>query len=338
MMTNKLFSINRAVEYADLREDFEEHIFFSEGKVGYIIFSDSLASVTPAVADSYVAKGYHVGFLNDTTDAAHAYACPNNSFRAYLRGLATPVDNLQKMINTTAVQITSEIGLSGDLRDFGLHWFVNINRYMWIESQAGITGEIPQEICNLKKSFPHWDGRIYFNKLPGLTGNLPKNLHNLSLIKTLNISQNNLTGTIPRELGKMTWLQKLYLNNNNKIWGNIPVELGTMISLTSLHLESNNLTGYEKGAISIDQSLLIDITFVRQGGYNSTSGLSTMDVDQIILDTADMVRVNGQADGKLDISLNFPPSQLSITDAISRFGNISAKAFLESRGWTVTHS
>jgi len=55
-------------------------------------------------------------------------------------------------------------------------------------------------------------------------------------------SLNDLTGSIPPELGNLDSLEDLSLSSND-LTGSIPDELGNLDSLTYLTLSSNNLTG-----------------------------------------------------------------------------------------------
>lgn len=56
------------------------------------------------------------------------------------------------------------------------------------------------------------------------------------------LSQNNLTGSIPAELGNLTLLVVLNLDRNN-LTGSIPAELGNLTLLVFLNLFSNGLSG-----------------------------------------------------------------------------------------------
>jgi hypothetical protein len=51
------------------------------------------------------------------------------------------------------------------------------------------------------------------------------------------VYRNTLTGTIPKELGKLTRVRQLFLHMN-KISGVIPQEIGDMASLESLYATS----------------------------------------------------------------------------------------------------
>ncbi|MBN2413490.1 T9SS type A sorting domain-containing protein [candidate division KSB1 bacterium] len=53
---------------------------------------------------------------------------------------------------------------------------------------------------------------------------------------------NNLTGTIPPEIGNLTGTLRLMLHRN-KLTGNIPAEIGNLVNLTFLNLLNNQLAG-----------------------------------------------------------------------------------------------
>ncbi|MYD56756.1 MAG: hypothetical protein F4246_07060, partial [Rhodothermaceae bacterium] len=59
---------------------------------------------------------------------------------------------------------------------------------------------------------------------------------------SLNLSNNQLTGSIPPELGNLTELWALHLHRN-QLTGSIPPELGNLEALKRLDLRRNQLTG-----------------------------------------------------------------------------------------------
>ena len=74
-----------------------------------------------------------------------------------------------------------------------------------------------------------------------LTG-IPPEIGKMSNLEVLNVSDNNLEGSIPPELGNLENLNVLILENN-EITGKIPLELSNLSNLEFLHIERNGLTG-----------------------------------------------------------------------------------------------
>jgi Leucine-rich repeat (LRR) protein len=75
-----------------------------------------------------------------------------------------------------------------------------------------------------------------------LSGSIPPELGNLSRLWYLFMDRNQLTGSIPPELGNLSYLANLYLNNN-QLSGSIPPELGNTNLAYTLSLANNLLTG-----------------------------------------------------------------------------------------------
>ena len=65
---------------------------------------------------------------------------------------------------------------------------------------------------------------------------------NLANLQTLSLDYNQLTGSIPAELGSLTNLTELELRSN-QLTGEIPAELGDLTNLEALLLSGNQLTG-----------------------------------------------------------------------------------------------
>lgn len=62
-------------------------------------------------------------------------------------------------------------------------------------------------------------------------------------ISSLKLCGNNLNGTIPSQLGRLSSLTSLFLFKNNNLHGTIPSHLGRLSSLFELDLDSNQLSG-----------------------------------------------------------------------------------------------
>ena len=80
---------------------------------------------------------------------------------------------------------------------------------------------------------------LYNNQL---TGTIPPELGDLSELDTLYLDGNALTGTIPTQLGQLSSLKLLFLDNND-LTGSIPTQLGQLSELQDLLLYRNALTG-----------------------------------------------------------------------------------------------
>jgi len=75
-----------------------------------------------------------------------------------------------------------------------------------------------------------------------LTGSIPPEIGNLTNLTYLNLGHNQLTGEIPPEIGNLTNLTSLRLTTN-QLTGEIPSEIGNLTNLEFLHLSQNELSG-----------------------------------------------------------------------------------------------
>ncbi|KAH9671763.1 MDIS1-interacting receptor like kinase 2 [Citrus sinensis] len=93
-------------------------------------------------------------------------------------------------------------------------------------------------------------GRLNFSCFPNLqyldlsnnnlSGSILSQIGSLSNLKYLDLDRNNLSGTIPKEIRSLRNLKVLDLSNNN-LNGTIPKEIGSLRNLEVLDLSSNNL-------------------------------------------------------------------------------------------------
>ena len=75
-----------------------------------------------------------------------------------------------------------------------------------------------------------------------LTGTLPAEIGKLGNLRLFNLEDNQLSGSIPPEIGNMNSLRSIMLSNN-RLSGGIPPELGNLKSLADLYIKSNRLSG-----------------------------------------------------------------------------------------------
>ncbi|KAI3809458.1 hypothetical protein L1987_25434 [Smallanthus sonchifolius] len=124
-----------------------------------------------------------------------------------------------------------------------------------------LEGVIPSSLGNCHRLL-----ELYINDNK-LNGKIPTKLLQLSSLSiTLNLSQNNLFGSLPTEVGDLKMLTSLDFSYNN-LSGNIPSSLGECGSLSSLSLKDNLLHGMIPSSLSSLKGLLeLDIS------YNKFSG------------------------------------------------------------------
>ena len=88
---------------------------------------------------------------------------------------------------------------------------------------------------------------LYLN-LNQLSGSIPPELGSLSNLTVLELRVNQLSGPIPPELGGLSNLELLYLDQN-ELSGTIPPELGGLYNLELLYLYSNRLRRYDTAGV-----------------------------------------------------------------------------------------
>ncbi|OMO96188.1 hypothetical protein COLO4_15438 [Corchorus olitorius] len=93
------------------------------------------------------------------------------------------------------------------------------------------------------------EGEFIRSELLVMKGRVNEYSTTLSLVTTMDISDNNLTGVIPKELTFLAGLQSLNLSGNS-LTGKIPDHIGNMRILESLDFSMNHLHGSIPGSFS----------------------------------------------------------------------------------------
>ena len=127
------------------------------------------------------------------------------------------------------------------VRDFA-HLFALIGHPADYNGPA-LTGFIPRELGNLTGL------RTLTLSYSRLRGGIPPELGKLGKLRTLDLANSGVTGSIPAELGKLTYLDALYLSSNS-LSGSIPPELGRLSFLNLLFIANSGLTGCVPAALS----------------------------------------------------------------------------------------
>ncbi|KAK7827941.1 mdis1-interacting receptor like kinase 2, partial [Quercus suber] len=144
----------------------------------------------------------------------------------------------------------SSFGLKGTLYNLNFSSFPNLHSVFQFEWKSDIGKNFPRDRPNDKSSIfngfrPH---SSFYEKLEQFISSLPMT------------SDNELSGPIPLEIGKLGNLTILFLLNN-KFSGSVPREVGMVRSLTQLDLSSNFLIGPIPSSIG-NLSELQQLTFI----------------------------------------------------------------------------
>ncbi|KAH9703919.1 putative receptor-like protein kinase [Citrus sinensis] len=100
-----------------------------------------------------------------------------------------------------------------------------------------LSGNIPPSIGNLKKLLQLY---LFENFLQG---SIPSSLGQCQSLTTINLSYNNLSGTIPPQLMDLTSLSVGLDLSRNQLVGSLPTEVGKLINLEILFISRNMLEG-----------------------------------------------------------------------------------------------
>lgn len=144
-----------------------------------------------------------------------------------------------------------------------------------------------------------------------LTGTLPTELGNLTSLTTLNLSGNSITGPIPPQIGRLTSLTTLNLSSN-QLDGVIPKTIGNNTALTTLNLSSNQLDGQIPP--SIGRLTALNILYLNNNTLTC----------HIPTNIANLSNINGLPTPGLNLSNNRLLSPTSITLLSTYLSNKSA--------------
>jgi hypothetical protein len=116
-----------------------------------------------------------------------------------------------------------------------LHWLTGVHECFWMKKVKGR----PMGIVECDD-----DRHVTYIELVenNLQGSLPREIGWLENLVSLDLQENRLTGKIPTTLGNIPSLKNVFINSNN-LQGKVPTQLGKLANLTLLLLDTNELTG-----------------------------------------------------------------------------------------------
>ncbi len=126
-------------------------------------------------------------------------------------------------------------------REYLIEFFNATNGFSWKKNDSWLASD---SICYWYGVVCNAENRTVFLSLPrnNLYGTIPATINRLSHLTHLDLSLNLLFGIIPTQLGQIQSLKSIDLGSN-KLSGPIPVSLAQLSQLEELNLGSNQLLG-----------------------------------------------------------------------------------------------
>lgn len=175
-------------------------------------------------------------FVSDS-DALHDWTAPQG------RAFQWIVNEDARMIHADDPHLVQRYALAvfyfatgGDNWHSGdLHWLSGVHECFWNKKVKGRPMGVVD--CDENKQVTYIE--LVENNL---AGSLPKEIGWLENLQSIDLQENRLTGTIPTTMGNMLALKNIFLNSNN-FRGTVPTQLGKLSNLTLLLLDTNELKG-----------------------------------------------------------------------------------------------
>ena len=218
-----------------------------------VAVSPTAATLAPGdtlrlVAEAFDNNGRRVdgaAFRWSSSDVAVASVEASGLVRGVAEGSAT--------ITASAGDVsgTAEITVAGSDRAALLAFYDATDGPNWTNSENwlsdaplgdwyGVETDESGRVTALVMTYYDWDTREWITN--NVSGSIPSELGNLTSLERLELRRSELAGPIPPELGRLSKLERLYLDYN-ALTGPIPSELSNLASLERLELHRNELSG-----------------------------------------------------------------------------------------------
>ncbi|CAN6559553.1 unnamed protein product [Malus baccata var. baccata] len=185
------------------------------------------------------------------------------TFHVGFNNLTGQVPHLQKLHNLQHFNIQNNqlgSGKEGDLNF--LSDLTNATELIWLLMPVNnLGGTLPTSIFNLSTTIERfW---AYTNQLDG---SIPAGIGKITNLESLAMEVNSFTGDIPSDIGELSRLVELDFSTN-ELSGSIPSSLGNLTKLSRLFLQRNNLQGIiPSSLVEIQRLQAFDLS------YNNLSG------------------------------------------------------------------
>ncbi|CAB9507064.1 STYKc [Seminavis robusta] len=210
------------------------------------------------------------------TESNIAGSIPKQLFASSARGL----EELYLSGNSLSGSIPSEVGLATNLRTLELHInqlssslpseIGDLSGLQWLSLQGNkFSGTLISELGKMSSlEYLHVSNLVHRNK--DLQGTIPLDWFALPNLKSLALSSTKISGSVPSEVGLLTSLESLILDNNGKLSASvIPSEVGALQRLTVLGMSDMNL----HSSIPSEVGLLSKLTTLRLHDNELTGGI-----------------------------------------------------------------
>ncbi|EFJ05001.1 hypothetical protein SELMODRAFT_431914 [Selaginella moellendorffii] len=181
-----------------------------------------------------------------------------------------------------------------------------------ISNRGDITGTLSSAIGDLTDLVAL---DLSFN--PQLTGEIPKELGRLTNLQYLSLQGCNFYGSVPKELGllkNMKFLLSISALNMNKLTGSIPPELGGFPNVTWFDIAQNGLTGPLPVSTSVPQNIGLDnLTSVVHMMVENNALTGEIPVEYGNFAALEILRVdNNRVQGTIPATINQIPKLLEL--------------------------